>query len=102
MSLTIFSTNYVQSLHDGSATLTIYGINNDTDRSGFRVQIVPTTEDKLHPAKALNAYIDRPDDIRPKDKSLLSLTLQAPYKIITSQTVSKHSKGNYKVSWVIQ
>ncbi len=33
-------------------------------------------------------YIDRTDDIRPKDKSPLFLTLQAPYKAIASQTVS--------------
>ena len=81
-------TTQIQFNTDGSLTLTFFGIKNDTCRDGFKVSIPKSTEPKLDPSTTLRAYINRtksPENL-PSDPVFVSLN--RPFKAISSTTVS--------------
>ena len=72
---------------DGSMTFTFWGINNDSQRQGFEVT-VPAAEDKImDPVQCLKVYIRKTDTCRQGPDYPLFLSLKAPYKAITADTV---------------
>ena len=85
----VLSTDQIEFNDDGSATINLFGIKNDTRREGFEVHIDPTEECKLNPVLALKNYIDRTRTIRPVNNHAVFLTLIRPYRAIDSSTVSK-------------
>ena len=86
----ILSLDNIQFMPDNSLTIHFFGIKNDTSRSGFEVNIPANTEDSvMDPVSCLRAYIDRTADHRPMDTKPLFLTLNAPYKALSSDTISK-------------
>ena len=44
---------------DGSLTLKLFGIKNDSDRKGFEVRVEKASTDKVDPVSILKAYITR-------------------------------------------
>ena len=88
MNRLVFSRDQIQFNTDGSLTLTFFGIKNDTCRDGFKVSIPKSTEPKLDPSTTLKAYINRtksPENL-PSDPVFVSLN--RPFKAISSTTVS--------------
>ena len=85
----IFSLDNIQFMPDNSLTINFFGIKNDTSRSGFEVNIPANTEDSImDPVACLKTYIERTATHRPVETKPLFLTLNAPYKAISSDTVS--------------
>ena len=74
---------------DNSLTIFFFGIKNDTSRSGFEVNIPPNLDDIImDPVSCLREYIGRTAAVRPTDTKPLLLTLNPPYKAISSNTIS--------------
>lgn len=85
----ILSLDNIQFLPDGSLTIHFFGIKNDTTRSGFEVNIPANIDSEvMDPVACLRVYIDRTASVRPVDTRPLFITLNAPYKAISSNTVS--------------
>lgn len=85
----VLSLDNIQFMPDGSLTIYFFGIKNDTSRSGFEVNIPTNTSDTvMDPVSCLRVYIDRTAAYRPSDTKPLFITLTAPYKAISSSTVS--------------
>ena len=76
---------------DNSLTMFFFGINNDTSRSGFEVNIPLNADDIImDPVSCLRTYIDRTDAFRPVDTKPLLLTLNPPYKAISTNYCVKY------------
>ena len=82
-----FTTNNIQFMQDGSATIWFHGTKNDIDRAGFEVHIPPASNSKLDPVNTLRTYINRTAINRPPNGAVF-LGLKAPYNAITHGTVS--------------
>ncbi|KAJ8042572.1 hypothetical protein HOLleu_09351 [Holothuria leucospilota] len=82
----VFSLNHVVFM-ENEAHVTFHGIKNDTTRTGFSVVLQATNDDKLNPVKALKAYIDRTENVRPVNDPVF-LTLSPPYRAIAAGTVA--------------
>ena len=64
--MVLFSTDNVTFHEDGSLTVNLFEIKNDTDRSGFEAVNVPKRSiSKVDPVVTLAAYITRTDSMRP-------------------------------------
>ena len=84
-----FSTNQMEFLEDGGLKITFFGIKNDTHRDGFKVTIPPVSVSKLNPATCLKTYIERTDNIRPKDTKPVFVTNKRPYRGLAASSVAK-------------
>ena len=49
---------------DGSLTLALFGIKNDTSRTGFEIRIPASSEQHVDPVSCLKCYIDRTQHLR--------------------------------------
>lgn len=58
------STDHVNFGADGSATVCFFGIENDTQRTGFEVTLPPSSDVQVDPVRALRVYIDRTAAVR--------------------------------------
>lgn len=74
----VFSTDQIVFRDDGGMQITFFGIKNDTNRSGFEVDIPKHDNDKLHPVSALKAYVARIECIRPQTTKPVFLSLSKP------------------------
>jgi hypothetical protein len=83
----VLSTDDVSFHEDGSLTLTLHGIKNDTTRSGFEIDIPGHSDPVVDPVQTLRIYIERTDRFRHNGD--LFIQLQEPYKAISAATVSK-------------
>ena len=85
---TVLSTDDIRFNEDGSLSITFWGIKNDSKRQGFEVTVHPNKDDiLLDPVQCLKLYIEKTDEFRPKDTSPLFITLKAPYRAISSDTI---------------
>ena len=85
---TVLSTDDIRFNEDGSLSITFWGIKNDSKRQGFEVTVHPNKDDiLLDPVRCLKLYIEKTDEFRPKDTSPLFITLKAPYRAISSDTI---------------
>jgi integrase len=66
-----------------------FGIKNDTNRSGFEVDIPKHENDKLDPVSALKVYIARTECIRPQTTKPVFLSLSKPWKVIEACTIGR-------------
>jgi len=70
---------------DGSLSMVLHGIKNDTSRTGFEIDIPSHSDPQLDPVDALKVYIEKTEKWRANKE--LFIQLQAPYKPITAATV---------------
>ena len=73
---------------DGSLTLTMFGIKNDTDRSGFEMRIPGSDIPNVNLVHTLQTYIARTSGLCAADGPLF-LTLKAPYRGLRCESVRK-------------
>ena len=83
-----FNCNQLQFEKDGSLTIWLHGVKNDSSRDGFQVNIPPSSNIKVDPICALRVYLNRTKDIRPKSNPVF-IALKSPYNAIKASTVSK-------------
>ena len=88
VSKVIFSTDRIVFNDDGSATVTIFGVKNDTDRAGFLVRLPKHEVEKLDPVKTLFDYICRTDKFRCVLSKPVFIALVKPYSVLCSQQIS--------------
>ncbi len=84
----IFNTDQVTFHMDGSATIVLFGIKNDSQRNGFPVHVVPAAHPKLDPVKTLSDYMGSTARFRPASNPVF-LTLNRPYKALGASGVAK-------------
>ena len=83
----VFSRDRVKFHDDGSATVVIFGVKNDCQRTGFDVHLQPHSDPKLDPVKTLQDYLSCTKDIKSTDRAVF-LTLRRPHHAIDSSTVA--------------
>jgi integrase len=85
----VFSTDQLVFRDDGGMQITFFGIKNDTNRSGFEVDIPKHDNDKLDPVSALKDYIARTECFRPQTTKPVFLSLFKPWKAIEACTIGR-------------
>lgn len=83
----VFSVHNVQFLDDGSMIVKMFGIKNDTDRSGFTIKI-PKGESHVDPVCTLKDYIYRTRHQRPEPEKPIFISLNRPYSALSSQAIA--------------
>lgn len=86
-SLVTFSKDRLQFHPDGSLTVVLFGIKNDTDRSGFTVRIPKGSNVKTDPVSTLKTYIERTESVR-KGDSAVFLSLNYPYHALKADSIA--------------
>ena len=71
----------------GSVTFTFWGIKNDTQRQGFEVSIPPSSDIVMDPVSCSRTYIAKTVQYRKSPDNPLLISLKAPYKAISADTV---------------
>ena len=89
METMLFKVNQIQFHEDGSATLMLHGIKNDYMRDGFQIELDKNEAQKLDPVSVIREYINRTSPQRSSDEDAVFLSLNAPYKPVSSTTVAK-------------
>ena len=82
--------------NDGSMTITFWAIKNDTNRQGFEVNIPPSSESTIDPVECLKTYISRSEHCRTDHQRPLFVSLNAPYKAISADTVGNILENSIK------
>ena len=73
---------------DGSVTIFMFGIKNDTNRSGFEVRIPASINDKVDVVQTLKTYIHRTEkDVDSQGPVFISL--KAPFRGLTSDGIRR-------------
>lgn len=83
-----FKCSQLRQESNGTLTIWLHGIKNDTKRDGFQVNIPPASDPIMDPIQTLWTYIQRTDNIRPHDRPVF-LSLNKPHKAIGSATIAK-------------
>ena len=87
-SLVQFTTDQLVSHSDGSLTVFIFAVKNDTDRCGFEVRIPAGSNSKTDPVPTIKCYIKRTIRCRGSNNAVF-LSLKAPFTAIRSGTVAR-------------
>ena len=83
----VFSTDRVIFKGDGSVSLTIMGVKNDTFREGFLIHLPGISDTKLCRVQCLKSYIHRTESIRPANKSVF-VSLTKPFCALGVQQIA--------------
>ena len=87
----VFSTDNLTFNDDGSLTILFHGIKNDSDRSGFEVNLPPAGDPMLDPVTTLQCYISatasQRADSHDKQSSPVFIGLCRPYKALSSTSI---------------
>ena len=83
-----FTTDSVHFETDGSAKITLMGIKNDLQRTGFVVKVPAHSDMILDPVSTLKCYIRRTEQQRPTNENPVFLTLNPPFRAISATTVA--------------
>ena len=73
---------------DGSLTIWLHGIKNDSKRDGFQINIPAASNPTCDPVATLRTYIARTEADRPASRPVF-IALKKPFKAISSATVAK-------------
>ncbi|KAK6165446.1 hypothetical protein SNE40_022373 [Patella caerulea] len=73
---------------DKSMSITLFGIKNDTNRSGFKIRIPKSDSVKCCPVDTLRIYLEKTSDLKVEGNPVF-LTLTRPYRPIKSDTIAK-------------
>ena len=82
----------------GSVTITFWGIKNDTQRQGFEVSIPPSSDIVMDPVSCLRTYIAKTEQYRKSPDNPLLISLKAPYKAISADTVGSILEESIKMA----
>ena len=75
---------------DNSATITFFGIKNDSQRKGFEIKLSPASDQSLDPVKALKCYLQRTSENGVTDGDThVFRSLNSPADGISASTVAK-------------
>ena len=80
--------NQVNFNADGSLTLKLFGIKNDSDRKGFEIRVEKASTEKIDPVSTLRAYITRSAKKEVPDDAPIFVKATAPYEPITARGIS--------------
>lgn len=83
---------------DGSLTVRFWGIKNDTNRQGFEVNLPRNEETIMDHSQCLKCYVDRTVESRPKETLPVCISLKAPYKAISSDTIGNVLEYSIKMA----
>ena len=84
----VFGRDQVQFKADGTASITLHGIKNDSDRAGFIVCLTPSSIEAVCPVRTLQEYLKRTQpQVTDPDRPVF-LTLKRPYKALSAQTIA--------------
>lgn len=93
----VFSKDNVSFMADGSVQLTIFGVKNDAQRTGFNVTVRPHSDHVCCPVRALRCYIQRTDIHRSRAQQPVFFTLRAPFKHVTADGIARDL--NSAIEW---
>jgi integrase len=82
----VFTKSMLRFTQDGMF-VTVFGVKNDVQRSGFEVFLPKHENEKLDPVRTLWDYVTRTDSVRSGDAVFLSLN--KPYKALSASAVAK-------------
>ena len=84
-----FSVDMLEDLSDRGFKLTLFGIKNDSDRTGFVVHLPTGSVPKLDPCEALRCYLQRTSCCRSEGCKGVFITLQRPFRALGSSAIAK-------------
>ena len=85
----VFSTDNIHFHQDGSMTVHFFATKNDTQRTGFEVNLPGAADSRIDPVHCLQVYIQRTSGFRPMDTRPVFLPLRPPYKALGSASISR-------------
>lgn len=86
----VFSTDNIEFQEDGSVKIKLFGIKNDSQRTGFEIVLPPAKISKLDPVSTLKYYINVTYAERSNiEGNPVFLTLRKPYKALDSKGVAE-------------
>jgi hypothetical protein len=85
----LFTTDQIKFLENGTMKLTLFGIKNDTSRTGFEVIVPSHSNVDLCPVECLKVYISRTQSFRDKRLKPVFLSLVRPYAAIQADAIAK-------------
>ena len=75
---------------DNSATITFFGIKNDSQKKGFEIKLSPASDQSLDPVQALKCYLQRTSENGvTNDDTHVFRSLTSPADGISASTVAK-------------
>jgi hypothetical protein len=84
----LFTTDQLKFHENGSLTITLFGIKNDTSRSGFDVHVAPHSEPLLCPVKCLQDYVSVTQSLRDPVKKPVFMSLTRPFEALKADAVA--------------
>ena len=97
----VFSTRQIEFGEDGGVTISFHGIKNDYLREGFTVSIPPASVPKIDPVEALRTYLMRTESVRPGLDLPVFLTLQRPFRALSSDSVARVLDDGIKAAGLV-
>lgn len=85
----LFKTDQIMFLEDGSMKITLFGIKNDTTRTGFEVNVPCHRIPLLCPVNCLRTYLEKTHDIRDNTLRPVFISLTRPFAAIKADAVAK-------------
>lgn len=85
----LFTCDHVKPLPDGAIELSLFGIKNDRQRTGFQVVVQPHSNAKLCAVAALQTYMNRTQQFRSAANNGVFLALKAPHKPLAACGIAK-------------
>ena len=83
----VFTSDQVIFNEDNSMSLVIHGNKNDSNRSGFVIDVAPSCEENVCPVRAMKCYLDRTNNFR-KPNGPVFISLKHPYGALSSQAIT--------------
>jgi hypothetical protein len=95
----IFSLDQVNFLDNGTLSIQLFGIKNDTHRKGYVVTIPPAENKHVDPVDCLKVYIDKSQPHRHRcANSPLFVALRPPYAAISAGTIAEQLNRAIKLA----
>jgi hypothetical protein len=85
----LFTTDQIKFLDNGSMKITLFGIKNDTSRTGFEVIVPPHSNLHLCPVECLRVYIHRTQSFRDRKLKPVFLSLVRPFGAVQADAIAK-------------
>ena len=83
----VFSSDLIIFNDDGSMSVVIHGNKNDTDRSGFIIDVSPSNEPNICPVKTMKCYLNRTRKFRETNGPVF-ISLKSPYGALSCQAIT--------------
>ena len=83
----VFKRDQITFNNDGSMSVVIHGNKNDSDRSGFIIDVSPSNEPNICPVQTMKCYLNRTRQFR-KSNGPVFISLKSPYGALSSQAIT--------------